>query len=76
MARLRAEHPDLAPYLCESPEEVADGADALALLTAWPQYLDLDWAKLGVVMRGTLVYDGRHVLDRQRILRAGLRYLA
>jgi UDPglucose 6-dehydrogenase len=76
MPRLTAEHPDLAAYLCESPEEVADGADALVLLTAWPQYLDLDWAKLGVVMRGTLVYDGRYVLEPQRILRAGLRYLA
>jgi UDPglucose 6-dehydrogenase len=75
MERLTVEHPDLAPYLCETPEEVADGAEALVLVTEWPQYLDLDWAKLGVVMRSQLVLDGRHALDPQRLSRLGFRYL-
>jgi UDPglucose 6-dehydrogenase len=75
MHRLSVEHPDLAPYLCETPEEVADGAEALVLVTEWPQYLDLDWGKLGVVMRNTLVLDGRHALDPQRLSRLGFRYL-
>src|SRR5262249_48351049 len=76
MDRLRVEHPDLAPYLCESPDEVADGAEALVLVTEWPQYLDLDWAKLAVVMRGAIIFDGRHALDRYRLTAAGFRYLA
>jgi UDPglucose 6-dehydrogenase len=76
MDRLRVEHPDLAPYLCETPEEVADGAEAVVLVTEWPHYLDLDWAKLAVVMRGAIVFDGRHALDPQRLTRAGFRYLA
>jgi UDPglucose 6-dehydrogenase len=76
MERFRAEQPTLEPYLCETPEEVADSADALVLVTEWPQYLELDWAKLGVSMRTPIVLDGRHALDQQRLTRAGFRYLA
>ncbi len=76
MDRFRVDQPDLAPYLCETPDEVADGAEALVLITEWPQYLDLDWAKLAVVMRGAIIFDGRHALDPQRLTKAGFRYLA
>jgi UDPglucose 6-dehydrogenase len=76
MDRFRYEHPQLAGYLCATPDEVAQDAEALVLVTEWPQYLDLDWAKLAVVMRTPLVYDGRHALDAQRLIRSGFRYLA
>ena len=76
MQRFRVEEPTLAPYLCETANEVADSADALVLITEWPHYLELDWAKLGVVMRTRIMLDGRHALDPQRLTRAGFRYLA
>ena len=76
MDRFRVEQPDLAPYLCDTPAEVATDADVLVLVTKWPQYLEMDWAKLAVVMRGARVLDGRHVLDPERLHRAGFRYLA
>jgi UDPglucose 6-dehydrogenase len=76
MRRFRIEQPALAAYLCETPEEVTDSSYALVLVTEWPQYLELDWAKLAVAMRNPLVLDGRHVLDRQRLTKAGFRYLS
>jgi UDPglucose 6-dehydrogenase len=76
MDRFRREHPQLSAYLCSSPDEVAQDAEALVLVTEWPQYLDLDWPKLAVAMRTPLIYDGRHALDAQRLIRAGFRYLA
>jgi UDPglucose 6-dehydrogenase len=76
MDRFRQEQPELAAHLCEDPTEVATDADALVLVTAWPHYLELDWAKLGVVMREARVLDGRHELDPDRMHRAGFRYLA
>jgi UDPglucose 6-dehydrogenase len=76
MDRFRREEPTLAPFLCETPDEVADGSDAIVLVTEWPQYLEMDWAKLGVVMRRARVLDGRHALDPERLSRAGFRYLA
>jgi UDPglucose 6-dehydrogenase len=76
MDRFRHEQPMLAPFLCASPADVADDCDALVLVTEWPQYLELDWAKLGITMRSPRVLDGRHALDPDRLTRAGFRYLS
>lgn len=76
LERFRIEQPGLAPYCCTTPEDVADGSDALVLVTEWPQYLEMDWAKLAGLMRTAIVLDGRHVLDSGRLTRAGFRYLA
>jgi UDPglucose 6-dehydrogenase len=76
MERFRIEQPALAPFCCETPEDVADEAEALVLVTEWPQYLEMDWVKLAAVMRTPLVLDGRHVLDPARLTRAGFRYLS
>ena len=76
MDRFRGEQPDLAPYLCDDVTEVFADADVVLLATAWPQYLELDWAKLSVTMRTPRVLDGRHVLPAARLRRDGIRYLA
>ena len=44
MERTRALHPDIA-YSAD-PYEVARGADALLLLTEWPEYKQLDWPRI------------------------------
>ncbi len=75
MDRFRAEHPELKVVCCESAEEVARDADAVVLVTEWPQYRELDWDALAGSMRNKIVLDGRLVLDRARIARAGLKYL-
>ncbi len=76
MARFRVEHPSLASFCCETPENVAEEADAVVLVTEWPQYLEMDWSRLASLMRTPLVMDGRNVLDSGKLLRAGFRYLA
>jgi UDPglucose 6-dehydrogenase len=76
MDRLRDQEPALAPYLCADAEDVATDADVLLLATAWPQYLELDWSKLAVVMRGARILDGRQALDSARMERAGFRYFS
>jgi UDPglucose 6-dehydrogenase len=76
MGRFKREQPDLATYLCAGPEEVAKASDALVLVTEWPSYLELDWTAMAGVMRTPILIDGRHALDRDRLTRAGFRYLA
>jgi UDPglucose 6-dehydrogenase len=76
MERFRIEQPELAPYCCETPEQAADQADALILVTEWPQYLEMDWSRLVAAMRTPLILDGRHVLDSAKLMRLGYRYLA
>ncbi len=75
MPRFEREHPDLAEYLCATPEATAKAGDALVLMTEWPDYLELDWSSLAASMRTPIMLDGRHVLDRARLTRAGFRYL-
>jgi UDPglucose 6-dehydrogenase len=76
MHRCRREQPDLAPFLCDTFEEVFTDSDAVVLLTAWSQYLELDWSKYAGLMSTPIVLDGRHVLDPNRMAAAGYRYLS
>jgi UDPglucose 6-dehydrogenase len=57
-----------------SPTEVAAGADALVLVTEWPEFGELDLGELARAMRGKLLIDGRNFLDPQRVRDAGLVY--
>ena len=75
MDRFKKEHAGIDVVLASDAHEVARDADALVLVTEWPQYLDLNWESLASVMRTAILLDARHVLDRARITRAGFRYL-
>ena len=67
--------PDSSVVLCETAAETANGSDAVVLITEWPQYRDLDWDALAPTMQTRVLLDGRNLLDRQQIEKAGLRYI-
>jgi UDPglucose 6-dehydrogenase len=75
MDRFRQEHADLDVICCPTPEEVARDADAVVLVTEWPQYLELAWEPLARSMRTAIILDGRQALDRARMASAGFRYI-
>ncbi|HPQ16298.1 MAG TPA: UDP-glucose/GDP-mannose dehydrogenase family protein, partial [Bryobacteraceae bacterium] len=56
-------------------ETLAAEADALVLVTDWPEYRNLPWSALAKLMRTPLVVDGRNFLERDVLERAGFRYL-
>jgi UDPglucose 6-dehydrogenase len=60
--------------ICCSALEAVDGADALSVLTDWPEFLEADFAAVRSRMSGTFVFDGRNFLPRDAITAAGLRY--
>ena len=70
----RSRHGDLPVRYAESPRDAAAEADALILVTEWPDYRNLDWADLAGVMQGRLVVDGRNLLDKGLMERHGFRY--
>jgi UDPglucose 6-dehydrogenase len=74
MERFRKEHAAMDVNLCDSASDVADGCDALVLVTEWNEYRDLEWDVIAKRMRSPFVLDGRHALDREKLSRAGLRY--
>jgi len=57
-----------------SPLQAAADADAVVLVTEWPEFLELDWAQVAATMRGSLVIDGRNALDADALRAAGLVY--
>jgi len=72
--RFGREHGSMGVCLCSGPEEVAEGCDALVLVTEWNEYRDLDWEALATRMRNPFILDGRNALDGEKLTRAGLRY--
>ena len=73
--RFRREYGHMNVHLCKNACEVADGCDALVLVTEWTEYRDLEWEALAKKMRHPFLLDGRHALDREKLTRAGIRYM-
>jgi len=57
----RARHPQLE--YSESLEDTLRGADAVVLVTEWPEFRHLDPAWVGSLVRTKTVIDGRNALD-------------
>jgi UDPglucose 6-dehydrogenase len=61
--------------ICDSALEAIDGADAVVLVTEWPEFAELDWIdEVKGRMRVPLVVDGRNFLDRDALIGAGFTY--
>lgn len=60
--------------LAGSAEEALKGADAVILVTEWPEFADLDWEAIGKTMKTALVVDGRNYLDPEALTAAGFAY--
>jgi UDPglucose 6-dehydrogenase len=55
-------------------EDVIAGADAIVLVTEWPEFLALDLTAVASAMAGNVVIDGRNALDGAAARAAGLTY--
>jgi UDPglucose 6-dehydrogenase len=61
--------------IAESALEAIDGADAVVLVTEWPEFAELDWTgEVKRRMRVPLVVDGRNFLDRDKLVAVGFTY--
>jgi UDPglucose 6-dehydrogenase len=56
------------------PVHAAVGADAVALLTDWPQYSTLPFRKIAATMNQPIIFDGRNCLHRDVMREAGFQY--
>jgi UDPglucose 6-dehydrogenase len=65
-----APHPKVSG--AASALEAAKGADAVAIMTPWPEFRTLDIAELARVMTGNVVLDPYRVLDHAKAKAAGL----
>lgn len=66
----------LSDVLVETdPERLADGCDALVLVTDWQEFRSLDYAKMASLMHTAVLIDGRNFLDQKALEQAGFRYV-
>jgi UDPglucose 6-dehydrogenase len=56
-------------------ERLADGCDALVLVTEWQQFVNLDYAKMAKLMSHPVIIDGRNFLNREEMVKAGFQYV-
>jgi UDPglucose 6-dehydrogenase len=61
--------------LADDPYALAEGAEALVLVTEWPEFLALDWGRLRQAMRRAVILDGRNALDQEKLVAEGFEYL-
>ncbi|PMB45775.1 UDP-glucose 6-dehydrogenase [Fischerella thermalis CCMEE 5205] len=57
------------------PQRLADGCDALVIVTEWQQFKTLDYAQMAKLMNHPVMIDGRNFLDPEMMLRAGFQYI-
>jgi UDPglucose 6-dehydrogenase len=59
---------------CTGPYEVAEGADALILVTEWNEFKQLDMSRVKSLMRQPVLVDGRNIYDPARMAEMGFTY--
>lgn len=57
--------------LTESAYECADGADAILLVTEWNEFKQLDFAKLGGLVKNKVLFDGRRIYAKDLLGKLG-----
>jgi UDPglucose 6-dehydrogenase len=73
MAKTRPLFPDL--LYCDSPYEVAEGAEALMIVTEWDEFKRLNWERIKNSMSRPLILDGRNLLNGEEMVAHGFEYL-
>jgi UDPglucose 6-dehydrogenase len=63
-----------AVSVADDPYLAAKDVDALIVLTEWPEFRALDWARMADVVRRPIVVDTRNLLDKDVLRRCGLQW--
>ena len=72
MPNMQAIYPHIT--YCKSAYEVAEGADALVLVTEWNEFKQLNFERIKHLMRQPNLFDGRNLYDPQRLRKLGFYY--
>jgi UDPglucose 6-dehydrogenase len=60
---------------CNDAQSVFKEADAVMLVTEWPEFKDLPFEECAQLMKNKLIIDGRNTLDRARLVQAGIKLI-
>ncbi len=58
----------------KNPYQVAEGSNALAIITEWSEFKDLDLVKIKGLLVNPVVVDGRNIFDPEKMKKLGFVY--
>jgi len=59
---------------CDNPYTVAEGADALILVTEWNEFKQLDMGRIARSMHQPVLFDGRNIYEPEKMRALGFTY--
>ncbi len=59
---------------CRGPYEVAEGADALVIVTEWREFLQLNMERLRSFLKRPIIFDGRNIYSPEKMRRMNFEY--
>ncbi|KJD46527.1 UDP-glucose dehydrogenase family protein [Paenibacillus terrae] len=68
----RVDHPNIV--WCSSPQQAAEGSDAVCLLTDWEEFKNVNLVQLSSILHKPVLIDGRNVFTEEQIQGSGLEY--
>ncbi|WP_239618812.1 UDP-glucose dehydrogenase family protein [Cohnella mopanensis] len=66
------DHPNIV--WCKDAWTAVEGADALCLLTEWPEFAEADLRQVGALMNTLVLIDGRNVFRQELLVQSDFRY--
>lgn len=60
--------------LCTDPYELAEGCDALVIVTEWNEFKQLDLSVIKNLMKQPVIMDGRNIYEPEKVIKMGFRY--
>jgi len=69
----KRELPDI--IYCLDPYEAAKEAEAILVLTEWPQFQKIDWDRLRALVERPLIIDGRNLFSSDEVAAQGFQYV-
>lgn len=72
MDKMKKKIPDIT--YCDDPYQVAEGANALVIVTEWSEFKELDLGKIKTLLKEPVIVDGRNIYDAEKLKEAGFKY--
>jgi UDPglucose 6-dehydrogenase len=60
--------------LCADPYDLAEGSDALVVVTEWNEFKHLDFSRIKALMREAVIIDGRNIYNPTQLREMGFAY--
>ena len=75
MENARALFPNHDISFARDPYEAMDSADALVVLTDWPEFARLDLERARACLANPIIFDGRNLFDCEEMVKEGFTYI-